>query len=783
MERRPVNNFDQNSGKEAMNLRVDRSIVQEEVEYYGVEVSMNWERTEFGNSRVENEEREFESPIGDFSGSLQSRPIMNPDEGPSTNQRGSLHGYASQKRIHRDFAGSSGVENSEHDRAELIKKIDELKDLLSRNCGVREKPRVRVPVHRNTIPSPTPPSPPVCPSLYSVNEQPFARDEHFPEPLYFNHNHEPVPYDDSSGLDMGEFYPPPRNGRNEFVGSNLPPMHTRLPHRPPPRYLTNPYNHDQFHIPEHPLNSNRTTLPSYQHESFSHHPACSCLQCYNKNRQIPSKPNLAHPIVRHLESYNSSGTNHHLHSLTRRPQTRNPNGFDLETGDRAHGHLRREVVACGSERVCLPIAGGAPFLTCCSCFQLLRLPRKLVAMGKNQQKVQCGECSSIISIEFVEKGLVVSLATEHKKVSDEGDDVSADTSNENLRSSSHNCLNAAATNSCSDDDIKSGDMFQLTDTETSVLSIDQRLNVGESHERQEPLSSTSSFPENDQNPDSGIFQKEISKSSDLPPKEDLPLPFSDSLDCKDPVKASSANVVSRYGMGNKSKRDDQEKAVLERSALRENYVTDVSVATEMEVNSSEFQNSIVSQDSVEVSKVDDQTRISKESEYFYANLLKRTFGNFSRSSQKVEIGRPNVFVNGQPMSDLVVQKAEMIAGDIQPGNYWYDYQAGFWGVMGHPCLGIIPPFIEEFNYPMPENCAAGNTDVFVNGRELNKKDLDLLASRGLPTTKNKSYVVEISGRVSDECTGEKLNSLGKLAPTSLFLFVVFDLRSFHLIVY
>lgn len=20
----------------------------------------------------------------------------------------------------------------------------------------------------------------------------------------------------------------------------------------------------------------------------------------------------------------------------------------------------------------------------------------------------------------------------------------------------------------------------------------------------------------------------------------------------------------------------------------------------------------------------------------------------------------------------------------------YDYQAGFWGVMGHPCLGIIP---------------------------------------------------------------------------------------------
>ncbi|XP_057462950.1 uncharacterized protein LOC130753044 [Actinidia eriantha] len=308
-------------------------------------------------------------------------------------------------------------------------------------------------------------------------------------------------------------------------------------------------------------------------------------------------------------------------------------------------------------------------------------------------------------------------------------------------------------------------MFQLRVTETSVLSSDRRLNVGKSHERQEPLSSTFSFSENEQNPYSGIFQKEISKSSDLPPKEDLPLPFSDSLDCKDPAKASSDNVVSRYGVGNKSKRNDQEKAVLERSVSVENSVTDVLVATEMEVPSSEFQNSIVSQDSVEVSKVEDQTTISKESEFFYANLLKRTFGNFSRSSQRVEIGRPNVFVNGQPMSDLVVQKAEMIAGHIQPGNYWYDYQAGFWGVMGHPCLGIIPPFIEQFNNPMPENCAAGNTGVFVNGRELNQKDLDLLAARGLPTTRDKSYVVTISGRVSDECTGEKLNSLGKLVPT------------------
>lgn len=126
----------------------------------------------------------------------------------------------------------------------------------------------------------------------------------------------------------------------------------------------------------------------------------------------------------------------------------------------------------------------------------------------------------------------------------------------------------------------------------------------------------------------------------------------------------------------------------------------------------------------------------------------------------------------------------------------YDYQAGFWGVMGHPCLGIIPvsfqlisisrvsqlevieyvnqlmfsllvvqPFIDEFTYPMSRNCAAGNTGIFVNGRELNKRDLELLSSRGLPTTTNKFYRIDILGRVVDEDSGKELYNLGRLAPT------------------
>nr|AFK38696.1 unknown [Lotus japonicus] len=85
--------------------------------------------------------------------------------------------------------------------------------------------------------------------------------------------------------------------------------------------------------------------------------------------------------------------------------------------------------------------------------------------------------------------------------------------------------------------------------------------------------------------------------------------------------------------------------------------------------------------------------------------------------------------------------------------------------MGGPCLGIIPPFIEEFNHPMPDKCSGGSTGVFVNGRELHQKDLDLLSGRGLPSDGDRSYIIEISGRVLDEDTGEELDCLGKLAPT------------------
>lgn len=127
--------------------------------------------------------------------------------------------------------------------------------------------------------------------------------------------------------------------------------------------------------------------------------------------------------------------------------------------------------------------------------------------------------------------------------------------------------------------------------------------------------------------------------------------------------------------------------------------------------------------------------------------------------------RRKVVVNGVPIPDHLVKKAEEQAGPIHPGTYWYDVQAGFWGVAGGQCLGIIPPFIEEFSYPMTRDCSAGRTGIFVNGRELHHMDREKLCSRGLPDTAGMSYRIEIDGRVVEEATGSELRSLGRLAPS------------------
>ncbi|KAF2297932.1 hypothetical protein GH714_005593 [Hevea brasiliensis] len=353
-------------------------------------------------------------------------------------------------------------------------------------------------------------------------------------------------------------------------------------------------------------------------------------------------------------------------------------------------------------------------------------PRRLVvAQGNRGRRIcrtaMCGACLTVFLFEIKNKQLIISIPTENKQILTGATDGSSEVSKEVL-SSPNGGFNAEGMD-CSASVENPAHDFQSSDFKRNIRSEVQRLNLTE-FEKGQHLTSLASVSSEDEEPQ------------------------------------DRRNI---YGEGNKSNRTDQKKAKLDKSTPQQNSVKDAS-ETEVEVSFNEYTNTSLSQYSEEIREEKDQStpsRINKVSESVPLGLLKKQ----SRSNHQMEGEKYNISVNGQPIPESMVKKAEKLAGPIHPGDYWYDFQAGFWGVMGQPCVGIIPPFIKEFDYPMPENCAAGNTSVFVNGRELHQKDLDLLASRGLPTTRDKFYTVSISGEVLDQESGMELKSLGKLAPT------------------
>lgn len=802
---------DRSVREEVKGLRIEQSGTEKEIRYFdrykglserpvdnwvhGDDHDMNMHRPEFVNLSSGENLAQFRGSAG----SLRSRANMerwgverdevggfyrnsravvdqkgyptfaSPDEGPSNYKPESYYGYGGPIKHGDELDGPNRVEHLEQDRVELLRKLEELKDQLSRSCEVENNPRV--PVDR------TQPDPYGDRDVYNVTMQPSALDKHVLRPPYFNQTNGTIPFRNHHNLDMLNCYPPPRHVMDEFPGYEDPyqPQMTRrhlhqtlhqYPQRSPHEYYPGRYmefNQDPY-------------ASSYQPETIFHQPACSCLHCLDQNWQVPPRvpPNVfstrriqKDPINSNFhrhdnhgpQSYNPQVANPPLHSWNPQMHTRWASDIDSDMDGLGQSRPRRVVAAHGDGRLCHPVAGGAPFITCSNCFELLRLPRKLKKMEKNQQKLRCGACSTIILFEIVNKKLSLTVPEETKQISAESDEGSKEVlDGSNL--SSHGCSNAGNINSFSDDFDNSSYNFDLTDNRNYLQSEDQRLNLSESEKRHGLTSSSISSSSSSESPNTVIVQGDVSHSAEQPSRADLSptlsvSPFLERSYCSDD------HAVSKYGQGNNSKRVDQEKVVLSRITSRQNSVKDASVATEMDVSFNDFLNTSLSQEYVELSKEKDQHKHNKGTESFFIGLIKKSF----RSTQSLENERPNVIVNGQPIPARMVKKAEKLAGPIQPGDYWYDFRAGFWGLMGQPCLGIIPPFIEEFKHSMPTNCASGNTSVFVNGRELHQRDLDLLSSRGLPTTRDKFYIIEISGRVVDEDSGKEIDGLGKLAPT------------------
>ncbi|CAL5048027.1 unnamed protein product [Urochloa decumbens] len=456
-------------------------------------------------------------------------------------------------------------------------------------------------------------------------------------------------------------------------------------------------------------------LLSCRHDGFYHQAACSCVHCCHQEFL---------PVPGNHMGFNDQRAPYHLNNYGAYPvdsplfgQQRYCTRGTYTTLQRTHP---RANVSKKPPQTCEPVAGGAPFTICYNCYEVLQIPKKQSLSGE-EYKLRCGSCSHAILVKLDGNKLDVSEFVVSTHLYDGQEN--------NMRSTEHT------------PDERSIPAYHFSDGSPASEEKDLHSNFSESENDHTPL---------------GTNSEGTSQSRDLPP-EDSVVSHAPNLPHRNHCGSSPSE---HSGVGSRSTHSEHEKVILLTESCKQNSVKNVCVSNEMQSPGNEFDGHKYVEDGLDVHDTG-HSRATKASNSFLTNLIKRSF----KINNGMRNGRARVYVNGFPISDRAVRRAEKLAGAICPGDYWYDYHAGFWGVMGRPCLGMIPPYIPEFNYPMPKNCGGGNTSIFLNGRELHQKDLDLLVTRGLSDSPGRSYVVENSGKVSDEVSGEELYGLGKLAPT------------------
>ena len=113
-------------------------------------------------------------------------------------------------------------------------------------------------------------------------------------------------------------------------------------------------------------------------------------------------------------------------------------------------------------------------------------------------------------------------------------------------------------------------------------------------------------------------------------------------------------------------------------------------------------------------------------------LLSCLLGHFPHGPEAVaqsahgQGAESEVRINGNVLSLETVGQMEAFYGVRPvPGDYWYDYQSGLYGIMGQQAAGMMYPG-HAFGQ-MPENASNGNSGVFMNGRNITALEAEYLA--------------------------------------------------------